>query len=449
MVADPATFRVLPWADSHRLAAVRHLFSERQAGAVLDPRALSRRAARGLRRRGFDYLAGLEVEFHLFRLDDPRLATETLTWPAEAPAVEHTTHGFQYLTEARFDQVDPIVADAAQDRAGARPAAALARGRAWARASTSSPSRPSVGLAAADTMVLFRSAMKQVGAAARPSGELHVPAADCPTRSPAAGTCISRCSTRNRGATCSCRTTRPSCCRRSAGRFSPGCSRTRGAAAAFTTPTHQRLQALSRRQLDGADPRDLGARQPRRHDPRAGRAGRSGDASGEPRRRAARQSVSLHGVADPRRPRRHRAQATPRAVRRHALRDAGRAAAGRIARRSARGARDAAHASAPASATRSSTYFLRIKRRRDRALRRRNQRAGECDRGHRSRSPGTTAEPVEPDPDDRDGVVLRQRRHGDGQVGFRAPQRRHPPDDLAGHAERFAARRQHRHRRTG
>ena len=44
MVADPATFRVLPWAAGHRLAAVRSLFRRRPAGAVRDAPSLSQRA---------------------------------------------------------------------------------------------------------------------------------------------------------------------------------------------------------------------------------------------------------------------------------------------------------------------------------------------------------------------------------------------------------------------
>ena len=47
MVPDPATFRVLPWAPKHRLAAVRHLFHQRQAGAVLDAAGSARCAQRG------------------------------------------------------------------------------------------------------------------------------------------------------------------------------------------------------------------------------------------------------------------------------------------------------------------------------------------------------------------------------------------------------------------
>jgi glutamine synthetase len=60
-------------------------------------------------------------------------------------------------------------------------------------------------------------------------------------------------------------------------------------------------------ELARARSRDLVLRSSRRHDPRAGRAGRPGDAAREPRRRAGRQSLPLCGVADRRGPRRHRA----------------------------------------------------------------------------------------------------------------------------------------------
>ena len=93
----------------HRLGAVRHRLHQRQAGAVLDPAALSRCAGK-LAKAGFDYCAGLEVEFHLFKIENPRLAPEEVAvWPPEPPDVSLTTQGFQYLTENRFDQVGPIM----------------------------------------------------------------------------------------------------------------------------------------------------------------------------------------------------------------------------------------------------------------------------------------------------------------------------------------------------
>ena len=108
MVADPATFRVLPWANNTGWVLCDIYFPNGKP-VPFSTRALYRDALGKLAKSGFEFFAGLEVEFQLFKLVDPKLAPDGLTWPAEAPAVEHTTHGFQYLTEARFDQVDPIL----------------------------------------------------------------------------------------------------------------------------------------------------------------------------------------------------------------------------------------------------------------------------------------------------------------------------------------------------
>jgi hypothetical protein len=108
MVADPSTFRVLPWANATGWLLCDIYFPNGKP-VPLSTRALYRDALSRLGATGFHYFAGLEVEFQLFKVVDPQLATETLTWPAEAPLVSHTTQGFQYLTEQRFDQVDPIL----------------------------------------------------------------------------------------------------------------------------------------------------------------------------------------------------------------------------------------------------------------------------------------------------------------------------------------------------
>jgi glutamine synthetase len=160
MVADPTTFRVLPWANATGWLLCDNYCPNGKPVAFCT-RAVHRAALHRLAAGGLDYFAGLEVEFQLFKLVDPRLAVETLTWPAEAPAVEHTTHGFQYLTEARFDQVDPMLQTLRHTmQTLGLPLRSLEV--------ELGPSQyeftfaPEQGLAAADTMVLFRSAMKQV-----------------------------------------------------------------------------------------------------------------------------------------------------------------------------------------------------------------------------------------------------------------------------------------------
>ena len=92
-----------------RLGAVRHLFRRRQAGAVLDAPSLSQGARAGSASRGYDYVAGLEVEFHVFKIENPRLAPADAGWPSEPPEVSMLSSGYQYLTETRFDQLEPVL----------------------------------------------------------------------------------------------------------------------------------------------------------------------------------------------------------------------------------------------------------------------------------------------------------------------------------------------------
>ena len=160
MVADPTTFRVLPWASNTGWVLCDIVFPD-GAPVPFSTRALHRAALARLAAAGFDYLAGLEVEFHLFRIEDAKLAPATLTWQPEPPSVIHTTHGFQYLTESRFDQVDPIMEILRKTM--------MALGLPLRSLEVElGPSQyeftfaPETGLAAADTMVLFRSAIKQV-----------------------------------------------------------------------------------------------------------------------------------------------------------------------------------------------------------------------------------------------------------------------------------------------
>jgi glutamine synthetase len=160
MVADPATFRVLPWANDTGWMLCDIYFPNGKP-VPFSTRALCRDALGKLARSGFDSFAGLEVEFQLFKLIDPKLSTDGLTWPADAPAVEHTTHGFQYLTESRFDQVDPIL-EVLRKTVQALGMPLISLEVELGPSQYEFTFAPQAGLAAADTMVLFRSAMKQV-----------------------------------------------------------------------------------------------------------------------------------------------------------------------------------------------------------------------------------------------------------------------------------------------
>ncbi|MBI4275654.1 MAG: glutamine synthetase [Rhizobiales bacterium] len=160
MVADPSTFRVLPWAEKTGWLLCDIYFTNGKP-VPFSTRKLFRDALARLADAGFEFSAGLEVEFHLFTIENPRLAPTDATWPAEPPEVSLIAQGFQYLTETRFDQVDSILGIFRRDleRLGL-PLRSLEV--------ELGPSQyeftfsPQSGLAPADTMVLFRGAMKQI-----------------------------------------------------------------------------------------------------------------------------------------------------------------------------------------------------------------------------------------------------------------------------------------------
>jgi len=159
MIPDPSTFRVLPWAPKTGWVLCDIYFQDGQP-VPFSTRHLYRNVLRKLADAGFDYMAGLEVEFHVFKLVDPRLDPAHATWPGEAPQVSLLAQGYQYLTEARFDQLEPIL------EAVRRDLVALGLPLRSVEAELG-PSQceftfhPQVGLAGADTMMLFRSAVKQ------------------------------------------------------------------------------------------------------------------------------------------------------------------------------------------------------------------------------------------------------------------------------------------------
>src|SRR6185503_2025016 len=95
MVADPASFRVLPWANATGWLLCDIYFTN-GTPVPFSTRARAREALTALAKAGFNYLAGLEVEFHLFKLENPRLAPADASWPPQAPEVSLLTQGYQY-----------------------------------------------------------------------------------------------------------------------------------------------------------------------------------------------------------------------------------------------------------------------------------------------------------------------------------------------------------------
>lgn len=160
MVPDPSTFRVLPWASNTGWMLCDIYFPD-GTPVPFSTRALMASALTELTEAGYDYLAGLEVEFHLFRMDDPQLRPEQSTQPAAAPVVSLLGHGYQYLNEYRQDLLEPVMELLRRDLV-ALDLPLRTMEVEFGPSQCEFTFHPRAGLAAADTMMLFRSAVKQI-----------------------------------------------------------------------------------------------------------------------------------------------------------------------------------------------------------------------------------------------------------------------------------------------
>ncbi len=108
MVADPTMFRVLPWAphsgwilcDLYRTDGTPHPFCTR---------ALLRRMLARLAEQKMVWRAGIEVEFHLFKYAERQPTSDAIAMPGPTPEIAPVNHGYQYLTELRYDMLDPLL----------------------------------------------------------------------------------------------------------------------------------------------------------------------------------------------------------------------------------------------------------------------------------------------------------------------------------------------------
>jgi glutamine synthetase len=160
MVPDPLSFRVLPWASATGWLLCDIYFADGRP-VPFATRNLYRSVLTKLAARGYDFVAGLEVEFHIFKLEDAKMSPGDAGQPGQPPDVSLLSHGYQYLTEQRYDQMEPVLEIIRRD--------IVALGLPLRSIEVEfGPSQceftfaPGKGLEPADTMVLFRSAVKQI-----------------------------------------------------------------------------------------------------------------------------------------------------------------------------------------------------------------------------------------------------------------------------------------------
>ena len=161
LLADPGSFKQLPWTQGTGWVRAQPWFQDGQP-VELDTRSVLQRALERLDAHGFAMNCGLEVEFHIYRIDDaqPQLDPQQAAWPGLPPAVSMIHPGYNLLTEAWFDLAEEpmrIVQRTAQALGLPLLSLEIELGPSQVEAVFEATD----AMTAADNMVLFRNGVKQ------------------------------------------------------------------------------------------------------------------------------------------------------------------------------------------------------------------------------------------------------------------------------------------------
>ncbi|MEX0729412.1 MAG: glutamine synthetase family protein [Aquisalimonadaceae bacterium] len=160
MIADPTTFKILPWAPKTGWVLCDLYFADGRP-VPFSTRQLCRDVLQRLDTQGHALFAGLEVEFHVYRMKDPHLDLGDAGQPAAPPEVTLLNQGYNYLTEIRHDQAHEVIELLRATCAGLDLPLRTMECE-YGPSQIEFTFQPGLGLASADLMVLFRSAVKQV-----------------------------------------------------------------------------------------------------------------------------------------------------------------------------------------------------------------------------------------------------------------------------------------------
>lgn len=157
--ADPSSYVTLPWTPGTGWLRGDLLLPD-GTPVEADPRRVLQRALLALRQRGWVLMCGLELEFHVWRIAGAAADASAATWPAEPPPLQLLHPGYLLLSEDYADQADEVLAIVRRTALGLRmPLRSLEIE--FGPSQFEAVFDPVEALAAADQMVLFRSAVRQ------------------------------------------------------------------------------------------------------------------------------------------------------------------------------------------------------------------------------------------------------------------------------------------------
>ena len=163
VVADPSTFRTLPWVPGVAWILCDEYFKDGRPFHFA-PRQLLRKALQKLADRGWASIIGAEIEWYLLRVAEEHLSEDNIgapgirgrplrTWPAEP--------GYHYHSESNMDLMQPVF-DALGDAFETLGLGLRSIENEWGPGQVECTFAPREAMEAADNILLFRTATRQV-----------------------------------------------------------------------------------------------------------------------------------------------------------------------------------------------------------------------------------------------------------------------------------------------
>jgi glutamine synthetase len=163
VVADPATFRVLPWAAGVGWILGDEYFNDGRP-FHFSPRQLLRKTLRRLAERGYISVIGPEIEWYLLRVVEAHLSEDNVGAPGLRGRPIKTAPvepGYHYHSESNMDLMQEVF-DALGSAFEALGLGLRSIENEWGPGQVECTFAPRSALEAADNMLLFRTATRQI-----------------------------------------------------------------------------------------------------------------------------------------------------------------------------------------------------------------------------------------------------------------------------------------------
>lgn len=160
LVPRPETFRILPWSPHSAWILCEPVMQDGSAISFASHRVLQT-AVDALAGDGLVATLGLEVEFQIFDCVDAARDHDQSCMPGAPVRTRNTNQGFQYLTETRYSEMEPIL-DLLRRNAQALGLAVRSVEIEMGPSQVEFTFAPDGAIAQADAMVMFRTMVKEI-----------------------------------------------------------------------------------------------------------------------------------------------------------------------------------------------------------------------------------------------------------------------------------------------